>query len=159
MNGWYIIQTKPKKEATVQRYLAQASYEVFLPLMKGLISPKVLFPSYLFVRTNLEDPHHHRNLRFARGVTKILSDSDGPQPIAETIVETLRERTLDGSLIEQDLLFKEGDEVTVKKGILRDLRGIIEKNLSDRGRVKVLFKWMSSSMRAVLRYTDLEKAA
>ena len=98
-------------------------------------------------------------MRFTRGVHKILGDGEGPQPISDLIVDTLRERTRDGMLIEQELLFKEGESVIVKRGILKDLLGIIEKNISDSGRVKVLFKWMNSSMRAVLRYVDLEKAA
>lgn len=163
MNHWYVIKTKPKKEDAVASQLHQASFEVFVPKIKSFrketIGTKPLFPSYLFIQTNFGDPSNYRLVKFTRGVSKILGDQDGPLPIETTIVKILREKTLDGSLLEQDLLFKEGSEVTVKKGILKDLRGIVERNLSDSGRVKILFKWMNGTMRAILKYTELEKAA
>ena len=159
MKHWYVIQTKPKKEKDVQNQLERASYETFLPRMKSLVSTKLLFRSYLFIQTDFEDSYSHRMVRFTRGVNKILGDGGGPQPIPDVILETLKEMTQDGSLIEQELLFKEGDVVTVKRGILKDLRGIIEKNIPDVGRIKVLFKWLNGTMRAVLRYTELERAA
>lgn len=159
MTAWYVIQTKPKKEGDVQCQLTRANYMTFLPKMKGCSSVKPLFPSYLFVLVDFEEPQHHRLIRFTRGVRQILGNHEGPQPISEIIVETLREKTLNGSLIEQSLFLKDGDEVRVKRGILKDLDGIIERNIPAQGRVKVLFKWMNGTMRAVLKYTDLEKAA
>lgn len=157
---WYVIKTKPKKEESAERQLAKANYEVFLPKIKGVVSHKPLFPSYLFIHTDFQNPDHFRLVRYTRGVSKVLSDTEGPQPVSDFIINTLRERTRDGSLIEQELLFKEGDEVSVKKGILKDLIGIIERNLSEIGRVKVLFKWLNGSvMRASLKYTELKKAA
>jgi transcription antitermination factor NusG len=159
MDHWYVIKSKPKKEKEVLEQLGRARYDLFFPSMRGPVSPKPLFPSYLFVRTDLENPYHHRMIRFTRGVSKILGDGEGPLPVADMIVEILRQQTKDGSLIEQELLYKEGDEVRVKRGILKDLAGIIEKNLPAAGRVKILFKWLNTSMRAVLRYTDLEKVA
>lgn len=167
MDQWYVIKTKPKKERSVVIQLQGASFEVLLPQIRALgshaadrpSSLKPLFPAYLFVKTDFNDPYLHRMVRYTRGVSRILGDDEGPVPISESIVETLRERTKDGSVIEQDLLFREGDEVTVKRGILKDLRGIIEKNLSETGRVGILFKWLNNSVRATLRYTELEKVA
>lgn len=158
--NWYVLKTKPKKEETVLQQLQKASFELFLPKLK--VAPlffKPLFPSYLFIRTNFDDPLVHRMVRFTRGVSRILGDINGPLPLADVIAETLKERTRDGSILEQDLLFREGDSVIVKRGLLKDLIGIIEKNVSDQGRVKVLFKWLNSSVRAVIKYRDLEKAA
>ena len=157
MKHWYVLKTKPKKEKTVKELLAAARYEIFLPLMKGLFNPKPLFPSYLFIHADFSDPTHHRTIRFTRGVNQILGDGQGPHPVNDLIVETLRERTADGSIVEQELIFKDGDQVRVKRGMLRDLAGIIEKNISAAGRVRVLFNWMSGSMRAVFRYTELER--
>ena len=71
----------------------------------------------------------------------------------------MRRQTENGSLIEQNLLYREGESVRVKKGILKDLIGIIEENMSDEGRVKILFKWLNNTMRACVKYTQLEKAA
>lgn len=157
MKHWYVIQTKPKKEETVSRQLAQAECEVFVPKMKSLTSTKPLFPSYAFVRTDLQDPSRIRMVQFTRGVRKILGDGIDPQPISDAIVETLREKADGSSLLEQETLFRDGDQVRVKKGILRDLVGIIEKNLPEKGRIKILFKWLRHDMRAVLKYTELER--
>lgn len=154
---WYVIQTKPKKENEVQQQLTRAQYELFYPRMKSLISTKPLFPSYLFIRTDLGNPYHHRMVRYTRGVRKILGDLESPYTVSDYVVETLQERTRDGSVIEQELLFREGDIVRVKKGILQDLRGIIEKSIPETGRVKILFRWLQNSMRAALKYTELEK--
>ncbi|MBI4365222.1 MAG: hypothetical protein HY543_00210 [Deltaproteobacteria bacterium] len=154
---WYIIQTKPKKEGVVCEQLGRASYELFFPKMRALDRVKPLFPSYLFIRTDFSDPTLHRLVRFTRGVTRILGGAS-PKPVPDDLVDTLRTRTRDGALIEQTLLFKEGDQVRVRRGILKDLAGIIEKNMPEAGRVRVLFKWLRSCMRAVVTYTDLERA-
>ncbi len=157
--NWYVIKTKPQKESHVRRQLARAQFEVFLPLMRTIASVKPLFPTYLFIFADLANPQTHRLVRFTRGVSRVLSGPEGPQTVPDDLIQTLISQTRDGSLIEQDLLFKEGDVVTVKRGILKDLQGIIEQNLSEKGRIRVLFKWLNSTMRAVLKYTDLERNA
>lgn len=159
MNRWYVVQTKPKKEESVARQLTGARYEVFFPKMRTGSSPKPLFPSYLFVSAGEENPWSFRLIRFTRGVRRLLGDGPSPHPISDEVVETLKGKTADGSLIEQELLFKEGDQVNVRKGILRDLVGIITKNVPADGRVKVLFKWMYGTLEAFLKYTELEKVA
>lgn len=158
MNHWYVVKTKPKREQMVMACLNQAGYTLFIPSIRSVKVMKPLFPSYVFIQTDLDNPFHHRMVRFTRGVTRVLGDPEGPCPVHDCIIETLMERTKNGSLIEQELLFREGDEVTIKRGILKDLQGIVQKNISESGRVKVLFKWLNTSVRAVLRYVDLEKA-
>lgn len=157
MNQWYVVKTKPKKEEEVERHLRRISADVFLPKIRALMRAKPLFPSYLFICGNLSNSSLYQLVKFTRGIHKILGDTEGPQPISESIIQTLRDKTRDGSLIEQELLFREGDRVRVKKGFLKDLSGIIEKNIPSSGRVKVLFKWLSGSARAAVKYTELEK--
>lgn len=159
MISWYVVKTKPKKEDIVAGLLAKASYEVFSPKMRRLFAAVPLFPSYLFVRTNLTDAQHRRMIHFTRGVSKILGDEEGPLSISDEVITTLQQKTRDGSLIEQSLLFHEGEMVRIKKGVLKDLTGIINKNISATGRVEVLFRWLNNSVRARVKYTDLEKAA
>jgi transcriptional antiterminator RfaH len=157
MKSWFVLKTKPKKEERVLKLLKHASYELFLPKMRGIKGTKPLFPSYLFVKANLTNPYIHRKIRYTRGVNKILGSQDEPQPVSESMIETLRKQTLDGSIIEQELLFKPGDRALVKKGLLNDLIGIIEKNLCETGRVRILFKWLNKTVRATIPFTDLEK--
>lgn len=156
---WYVIKTKPKQEKAVRVQLARVGYELFLPEIQGVSCPKPLFPSYLFLRGDLMKAEDHRMVRYTRGVSRILGNESGPQPIDASVITALQERTSDGSLIEQELLFKAGDTVRVRRGLLKDLVGIIERHLPAEQRVQVLFKWWSTSMRARLKYTEVEQAA
>lgn len=159
MKQWYVIKTKPKQEKAVQSHLAGADYEVFLPQIEGIHVPQPLFPAYLFVAGDLRDPRHHRLVRFTRGVSTVLGDASGPIPIAGEIIAALKEQTRDGSLIAGELLFKEGESVRVRRGVLKDLVGIIKRHLPGQQRVELLFSWWTTSMQAKIKYSDLEKAA
>lgn len=159
MQHWYVVQTKPKKEGAVQLQLQRARYEFFYPVMRRIDRIKPLFPSYMFVRANFNDAHSHQLVRYTRGVNKILGHGNQPCPIADEVVEVLMEQTRNGTLIEQELLLRPGDTVTVRRGILKDLMGIVKENVSEVGRVKVLFKWFQKSMSAVLPYAHLERVA
>lgn len=161
MNAWYVIKTKPKQESRAAALLGQIPMAVFLPMLRRKVEAgetiTPLFPGYFFIKADFTFSQMRQLIRFTRGVHSILGDGEGPIPVGDALIETLMARTRDGSLIEQDLLLKEGDEVRVKAGILKDLIGIIEKNMSETGRVRVLFKWLSGNMQAILRYRRLEK--
>ncbi|MBI2345682.1 MAG: hypothetical protein HYV03_02080 [Deltaproteobacteria bacterium] len=159
MSEWYVIQTKPKKEGDICQQLARARYDIFFPQMRGGDRMKPLFPSYVFVHTDCREPAIYQLIRYTRGVRRVLGDTDGPRPISAAIVHALRQATLDGSLVEQSLLLRVGDTVRIRRGLLRDLVGIIERNVPDAGRVRVLFKWLRSNMRAEVAYGDLERLA
>lgn len=159
MSQWYVIKSKPKKEGEVFARLKNADYELFLPQLEGVHKPRPLFPSYLFIWADLQQAEEHRLVRYTRGVSHVLGDGEGPRPIRTEIIETLKAQTQDGSLLRPELLLKAGDPVRIRRGILKDLIGMVERHYPDQKRVQVLFKWWSTSMRAKLRYTDLEKAA
>jgi transcription antitermination factor NusG len=159
MDHWYVIKTKPKKEKSVVSQLSQADFELFFPVMKGISGVKALFPSYLFVQTNFENYANHRLIRYTRGVHSILGDDAGPVSVESQIIETIKSRTRDGLLIERDLLYQKGSKVRVRRGVLKDLEGIVEKHCSGEERVQVLFKWLSGTMRAKLHCAHLERVA
>jgi transcription antitermination factor NusG len=59
--NWYVLYTAPRAEKIAKRELELKGYEVFLPMTKILrvwknrqkkVIDNVLFPSYIFVRTN-----------------------------------------------------------------------------------------------------------
>lgn len=157
---WYVVQTRPQKEPVVVGLLAQAGHQIFCPTMRRDGARAVpLFPRYCFLRTDLGDAGTHHLIRFTRGVARILGDDTGPVPVRPEFIATLQASMVTGSLVEQELLYRAGDQVRVRNGILRDLVGIIEKNCSEAGRVRILFKWLSRRMRATVHYRDIEKAA
>ncbi len=159
MARWYVIKTKPKQEKAVKAQLSDAGYDVFLPLIEGINTARPLFPSYLFICSDFEEAAPYRLVRYTRGVSVILGDSQGPRSIDSSIIAELKQMTSDGSLIEQSRLFSEGESVRVRRGILKDMIGIIERHLPGQKRVQILFKWWSTSMRAKLSSSDVEKAA
>ncbi len=140
------------------KILQGAQFEVFLPLIRGVSSLKPLFPSYLFIRTNFQSTQTYRFVHFTRGVQRILGDEGAPSPIADEIMISVKLMTKNNSIIERDLLFQEGDEVFVKKGVLKDLQVIIEKKIADENRIQILYKWLNTTMRAEVKYTDVEAA-
>lgn len=159
MTEWYVIKTKPKQEKAVEVQLSRVGYELFLPQIEGERIPKPLFPSYIFLKADLQNSPAHRLVRYTRGVSQILGDDSGPRSINEDIISMLREQTKDGCLIRPEILLSEGDTVRVRRGLLKDLVGMVKRHLPAQKRVEVLFKWWSTSMRARLKYRDLEKAA
>ena len=158
MLKWYVLKTKNKKEKEVVQRLQGVGFEIFFPTIQGLKSPKPLFPGYLFIQTDFGDTAQYQLVRYTHGIHQILGGGEGPQVVSPEIVEMIRSRTRNGSLIERDLLVRPGDPVRVKKGMLKDLIGIVEKNLPDSRRVQILFKWLSTTIRAKVKYTELERS-
>lgn len=154
---WYVVQTRPQKERVALGLLAQAGFQTFFPTIRlSRQGVKPLFPRYFFLHSDLHDPRVHHTIRFTRGISRILSDRDGPLAVTEAIIETVRATTRDGTIVEQELLYQIGDRVRVKAGVLSDLIGVVEKNLSDEGRVQVLFSWLTRKIRARIDYRSLE---
>ncbi|MBI4212450.1 MAG: hypothetical protein HY540_07425 [Deltaproteobacteria bacterium] len=161
---WYIVQTKPQFEDQVRQRFSQVGFEVFLPRLKKLIKGKShhtsrispLFPSYLFLHLNLTDPQKYRLVRFTRGVRKVLGSGDFPIPVDESVINVLRERLDSEGLFEQCLRYTPGDTVRIKNGPLEDLVGVLEKDVSATGRVRVLLQVYHKTIRAEIPCTDVE---
>ncbi|MDO8527697.1 MAG: transcription termination/antitermination NusG family protein [Deltaproteobacteria bacterium] len=167
---WYVVQTKPQKEESVYQLFVRGGFNAFFPKIKTFIRArgrsaslllservKPLFPSYLFINMNLDDYNGLRTIRYTRGVNKIIGDGEGPIAIGEELIDTIREKVGEKGFIEQGALLQPGDKVLVKRGVLSDLIGILEKPIDDKGRVEVLLKIVHHQMRAKIFVSDLEK--
>ena len=141
---WYVIHTKPGNEHRVETNLSNQEIETFLPLFEtfqyfqGKLVQKIkpLFPNYLFAKLELET--HYYKVKWTRGVNKILGGKTGPIPISEKVVQTIKNRAGEDNLIELQTDLKDGDAIQVTSGPLKDLMGVFKKEMSSRGRVKVL---------------------
>jgi transcription antitermination factor NusG len=71
-------------------------------------------------------------------VSRILGNGEGPVPVSELIVQTIRDRVGKDNLIELEDEIKEGDPVRVTSGPLKDLTGVFQKKKSGKDRVKIL---------------------
>ena len=162
---WYVIQTKPCAEESVQQHLRNAQFETFLPKIRTMVRGsgksvariKSLFPSYLFAHINLDDANLYHMIRYTRGVRRILGDGNLPIPVPDEMIRIIQERIGADGVIEQRLTMKKGDEVRIRKGVFSDLVGILEKPVSAAGRVRVLLNIMRYRVRCELSAADVER--
>ena len=99
---WYIVQTKAADERRVQTHLLNQEIETFLPLLdtfqcrngKMVHRIKPFFPNYLFARVDLK--RHYHKVKWTRGVSRILGTGNGPIPISEKVIESIKERSRRG---------------------------------------------------------------
>ena len=165
MNLWYVIQTKPKKEEDAESYLSTRGVEMFNPLMETFAvrnggmnkELKPLFPGYIFGKFDLEQ--NYPLVRWARGVKKILGLSGYPTPIAEEVIEIIKEKTDTLGVVRVKHHFEPNDLVRIKAGPLKDLLGIFERWLSHSERVKILLNLIGYQPAVEMHYSMIEKVA
>lgn len=156
MKAWYVLQTKPCREAAVVSQLHLAGYETLFPILRNCLSTRPLFPSYVFVRLNVDNAIDYRNAQFTRGVLRILGSRDsGPIPVPEVVVALLKRRANAQGIIVQELFKRAGEMVRAQRGIMKDWVGILERPVDTQGRLHVLFKLFNQSVRAVLSVRDV----
>jgi len=165
MRNWYVIQTKPKKEAEAKSYLSVNGLEVFNPLIEaftprnGRMSKelKPLFSSYIFGKFELEQDYPL--VRWARGVKKVLGFGGYPTSVSEEVIEMIRKRTDDSGVVRKTDQFKFNDMVRIKSGPLKDLSGIFERWVSDSERVRILLNLIGYQPAIEIHCSLVEKVA
>jgi transcriptional antiterminator RfaH len=163
--NWYVVQTKPGDEHRVETHLLNQEIETFLPLHethqyyggKMFQRIKTLFPNYLFARLDLK--LHYYNVKWTRGVSKILGTGDGPVPISEKVVQTIREKVGKDNLVKLEEEWKEGDIVQITSGPFKELTGIFQKRVSDKGRVRILLSLIGVDIPVQISQWQIRKAA
>ena len=162
---WYVIQTKPGDERRVETHLLNQEIESFLPLLgthqysNGKMAQKIkpLFPDYLFGRLDLK--LHYYKVKWTRGVSKILGTENGPIPISEKVVQGVKEKVGEDNLIKLEEELKEGDIVQITSGPLKELMGVFQKKMSDKGRVRVLLGLIGVDVPIQISQWQIQKAA
>jgi transcriptional antiterminator RfaH len=91
---WYLIHCEAQRDQQVERLVAHAGMETFaarIPKTRKRNGDKALFPGYVFVRL---DPHagSWSMIRYLPGVRSLVEIGGGPCPVADEIVEAIRER-------------------------------------------------------------------
>ena len=165
MENWYVIQTKPKKEAEAESYLSTKGVEIFNPLMEtfalrnGRMNKelKPLFVGYIFGKFDLDQ--NYPLVRWARGVKKILGFGEYPTPISEEVVEIIKERTDTQGIVRIRQHFKVNDVIRIKAGPLRDLFGIFERWISGSERARILLNLIGYQPAVEIHYSMIEKVA
>jgi transcription elongation factor/antiterminator RfaH len=162
---WYVIHTKPGGEDRVATNLHNQEIETFLPLLetyqycggKMVQRIKPLFPNYLFARLDLE--LHYYKVKWTRGVNKILGSGREPMPLSEKVVQAIKERSGGDNLVKLEDELKDGDSVQVTSGPFKHLRGIFQKMMSSKGRVRILLSFIGVDVPVQISKWQIKKVA
>jgi transcription antitermination factor NusG len=98
-------------------------------------------------------------VKWTRGVSKILGTGDGPVPISEKVIESIKERAGKDNLVKLEEKLKEGDVVQITSGPFKQLSGIFQKKISDNGRVRILLNLIGVDITVQISKWQIKKAA
>jgi transcriptional antiterminator RfaH len=162
---WYVIQTKPGSECRVETHLFNQEIEVFLPMFetfkysygKMVQKNKPFFPNYLFAKLAI-DVHYYK-VKWTRGVAKIVGTGDGPIPLSEKVIQTIKERIGENNLVKLDDGLEEGNLIQFTSGPFRDLMGVFDKKMSDGKRVRVLMSMIGVNVPVQVPRWQIKKVA
>ena len=153
---WYTVQTKPKKEKTVERRLRDLDLEVFLPWVRlrrrigsrfqRVIDP--LFPGYLFCRLDIFAAG--KAARYAPGVKDFVRFGNRVAEIGDDVIGGIRERCPDGVAEIKPRPYRVGEPVLIREGPLSGLDAIFERELRGSDRVTVLLELLGRQTRLIL---------
>ncbi len=133
MERYYVVQTRPQKEATAAFELRNQGFTTFFPVIKThskkqqVIVPRLvpLFPKYVFVQLDLDlDPW--RSINGTRGVVRVMCmDEYRPSPVPVLAMTRLLAA---GEVIEEStaaLPFNLGDTVEFTEGSMKGRQGLV----------------------------------
>ena len=163
--AWYIVQTKPHKEAVVESFLRVVVADVYLPriiervragpTMQRRISP--MFPSYLFARLSIDSLG--KTVRYTQGVRDFVRFGGLAQPVAPEIVEAIRNRIgPEGVYQPPPIRFQAGERLQINEGPLRGLEVVFEREMNGPERVAVLLAEVQLAARIILESAVLSKS-
>ena len=157
---WYLIRTKPWQERRARDRLSADLPELFLPLLKTrsrrrktfVASMVPLFPCYLFGSFDAES--QYRLVRYTPGVKEVLRTAGELLVVPPSIIETLKNRCVDGVVEISPPRMRKGQPVRVVEGAFRGFDAIFESYLPGSERVKILLSGLCATM--VLRASSVE---
>jgi transcriptional antiterminator RfaH len=161
---WYVVHTRAQAEGRALQHLGGQGFEAWLPeyLKRRRHARRTeqvrrpLFPRYLFVRLDLE-AERWRSVLGTTGVDGLVG-GDPPTPLADAIVDALRQRTDEEGLVAVSpaLSLRSGDAVRIAEGPLADLEGVFL-DVDDRDRVAILLHLMGRDIRVRVDARGIEK--
>jgi transcription elongation factor/antiterminator RfaH len=159
---WYVLHTKSRFENVVDEGLGKKKIEVFLPKIKvkskrrdrKLTINVPLFPGYVFVKTDL-NPHEHIEIVKTAGAVRILGNKDGPVPVLQEAVESLKIMVAKDAQVVAGNRLKKGDRVMVVSGPFAGVTGFFVRTRG-KGRVVVNIELLGQSAAVDVDEEDVE---
>lgn len=154
LKHWYLLSSKPHKDALAEEQLLIQGYEVYRPLAqrlrkrrgKMLKVTESLFPRYMFINLDTLDDNW-APIRSTYGVSQIIRFGNEPARVPEPLIDALKENetAFGEKAIDLDR-FHKGEQVILTDGPFKGLTGVF---LSYDGeeRAMVLLEIMHSQTR------------
>ncbi|MGD9022565.1 MAG: UpxY family transcription antiterminator [Deltaproteobacteria bacterium] len=129
--AWYVVHTRSRFEQVVFDGFDRKILEAFLPKITVMSKRRdrrkkiriPLFPGYVFIRSDL-NPHERLEIVKTTGVVRLVGNKDGPVPVPDDAIESLRIIIAVDSPVETGTRFKKGDRVMVVEGPFVGVTGI-----------------------------------
>lgn len=162
MKHWYLITTKPQKDAYAEKQLHHQGYEVYRPILnpikklsrKNPQKPKSLFPRYLFVQmqNGVDDWGPVRSTRGVAGVVKFGAQA---AKVEDPLIDEIKtkEHAWNDQTIDMDS-FKKGQAVKVINGPFSGLDAVFS-SYNGEQRVIVLLNILGNQTRLTMKTTGL----
>jgi transcriptional antiterminator RfaH len=155
---WYVVFTKPKREASAEENLRRQAFECFLPRIqqprrrqnKRVVVAEPMFPRYLFVHVDVVQ-QNVAPIRSTFGVSGLVRFGNELAVVPDPIIETLliRADRENGVVSLKPPRFQAGDEVLLLEGSMAGIRGIFQATTGQE-RVVILLNLLGRENRVTL---------
>ena len=152
---WHVLHTAPHSESSLAKYLSVQGIVTYAPQFPRASGTKPgsvrdrrpgwVFPGYLFIEPP-EDFERWDAIRWAPGVRRLLQVDGAPAVVQASVIEHLRRRLAERSMITTRPTFKPGDRVVVQYGPLAMVDAIFDRELSAPSRVQILVNLLGRPM-------------
>jgi transcription elongation factor/antiterminator RfaH len=164
MVHWYVMHSKPRKEALLRERLRIQRIEVYLPSIRVKpVNPRArkeqpFFPGYLFIHVDLEQVSVSE-LRRIPGATGIICIGGEPATVGDSLIRTIQKQIEDITESNNQCVdrFKSGDWVAINDGPFVNHKAMFDCRLSGQDRVRVLLELLQGKkMRLELSAKQLQ---
>jgi len=157
MKGWFVLNTKPKKEFQVGRLFEEGGLDFYCPKYIHEKKESPFFSGYGFIY--FDYPAQYKLVKYTRGVKRIIGNPEGPIPVPEEIIQQIKQREIDGYIEFEKYggIPEIGDEIEIMEGPMKGLRGIFRKELTEKERVMILLNFVSYQGKLIIEKKKLKK--
>lgn len=147
---WYVLRSKPRKEDALWQQVHSQGFDVFYPRIPvHPANPRArkvasYFPSYMFVRVNVEEVSLSTFQWMPHSYGLICFDNI-PAQVPDELIAAIRQRVNEIAAAEGELFYglKHGDPIVIRKGPFAGYDAIFDARLSGNDRVRVLIRLLS----------------
>jgi transcriptional antiterminator RfaH len=157
---WYAIHTKPRQEERAAENLGAWGVEICFPRTMENKRDRVLkpfFPRYLFARFDADTML--RKIKLTRGVSYVVGFGGAPTEVDDEIIRLIRDRADGDLVIHRRHDFAPGDAVRILRGPFEQFVGVLEHEVRNAERVRILLVSVGYTARTEVCVTDLAKIA